>query len=489
MVRYAVANTPYCLFSPITPKSCIIYSIYKKSLNMPSTITLTITTGKLTGKQYLFDTRTTCLIGRNDDCYLSIPCDIDRRISRYHCLLDINPPDIKIKDLGSLNGTYINNQKIGGRQSGQSPEEARNLNFPEYDLQNGDQITIGDIVFSVSIKTIQPQPINNQNHGSQTPRLIQQPPHNKNNLFEIIQKLIKSAIGRGNELKVLSNYQIIQSIGKGGFGEVYLAQHSQTGKKVALKVMLPEIAQDENNIKMFMREISNLKSLNHPHVVKLLDDDYAENIFFLVMEYYEAGNVDDLMQKLGGKLPLDMALQIILQVLDGLIYTHNAEIPYVKLADGGYQKGKGLVHRDIKPQNIFLCNINGKLTAKIGDYGLAKSFDLAGLTGQTLTKTIGGTPGFIPRQQLLKYRTPDPSMDVWAAAASLYNMLTGDFPRNFTKDPFIDIMENDPVAILQRDSHIPQSLARVIDLALIEKPQIYFQSAVDFKKELMKVIP
>jgi pSer/pThr/pTyr-binding forkhead associated (FHA) protein len=82
---------------------------------MQSTITLTITTGKLSGKQYIFDSRTTCLIGRNDDCYLSIPDQFDQRVSRYHCLLDINPPEIRIRDLGSLNGTYINNTKIGGR--------------------------------------------------------------------------------------------------------------------------------------------------------------------------------------------------------------------------------------------------------------------------------------------------------------------------------------------------------------------------------------
>ncbi|WP_353932760.1 protein kinase [Okeanomitos corallinicola TIOX110] len=459
---------------------------------MQSTITLTITTGKLSGKQYIFDSRTTCLIGRNDDCYLSIPCEIDRKVSRYHCLLDINPPEIKIKDLGSLNGTYLNNQKIGSREPHHTAEEAKKLNFPEYDLQNQDKITIGDIVFQVNIQIPQPQPANQppniKTPDIKTPGFIQPPqPKTKTKLFDVIQNLIKLAIGGNKELKVLRNYQIIQSIRKGGFGEVYLAQNSQTGAKVALKVMLPEVAQDENNVKMFLREIDNLKALNHFHVVKLLDADYAENMFFLVMEYYEAGNVDDLMKQLGGKLPVDMALGIILQVLDGLIYTHNVEIPYVKLADGGYKSGKGLVHRDLKPHNIFLCNINGKLTAKIGDYGLAKSFDLAGLTGQTLTKTIGGTPGFIPRQQVLKYRKSQPAVDVWASAACLYNMLTGYVPRNFTGDTFMDILENDPVPILERNANIPQKLAEVIDLALIEKPQIYFQNATQLKQVLKNI--
>ncbi|MEI6442065.1 MAG: protein kinase [Nostocales cyanobacterium ELA583] len=160
----------------------------------------------------------------------------------------------------------------------------------------------------------------------------------------------------------------------------------------------------------------------------------------------------------------------------------------IKLAiDGSFGKGKGLVHRDLKPSNIFLSNINGKLTAKIGDYGLAKSFDLAGLSGQTFTKMIGGTPGFIPRQQVLKFKDSQPDVDIWASAACLYNMLTGYFLRNFTKDPFMDVLENDPVPILQRNGNIPKKLAQVIDLALIEKPQIYFDSAGKFKEALIKI--
>ena len=452
---------------------------------MQSTITLTITTGKLSGKQYIFDSRTTCLIGRNDDCHLSIPDEFDQRVSRYHCLLDINPPEIRIRDLGSLNGTYINNTKIGGRQSHQNAEEAAKLNFPEYDLQHSDHITVGDTVLKIAIEIKQPV---NQPPDIKTPKIIKPPePKAKTRLFDVIQKLIKLAIGGEKNLKALLNYQIIKSIGKGGFGEVYLAQHSQTGKFVALKVMLPQIAGDDKCVQMFLREIENMKALKHPHVVELLDYGYAENLFFLVMEYYEGGNVLDLMQQLGGKLPVDMALGIIMQVLDGLIYTHNAEIPYVKLANGSFGKGKGLVHRDLKPSNIFLSNIDGKLVAKIGDYGLAKSFDLAGLSGQTFTKMIGGTPGFIPRQQVLKFKDSQPDVDVWAIAACLYNMLTGYFPRDFTKDPFIDVLENDPVPILQRNGNIPKKLAEVIDLALIEKPQIYFDSAGKFKEALIKI--
>lgn len=108
---------------------------------MPTKITLTVTQGKLPGRQYIFDSRTTCIIGRSADCNPQLPDDEDHRtISRYHCLLDINPPDIRIRDFGSKNGTYVNGKKIGQRESHQTPQEGAKLKFPEYDLLSGDEV-------------------------------------------------------------------------------------------------------------------------------------------------------------------------------------------------------------------------------------------------------------------------------------------------------------------------------------------------------------
>ena len=118
---------------------------------MSSKITLTITQGKLSGQQYVFASRSTCIVGRNDDCNLQIADKVDMTISRYHCLLDINPPDIRVRDLGSLNGTFVNGKKIGQRQKEQPAKEALKLNFPEYNLQDGDEIKLGDIFFKIGV--------------------------------------------------------------------------------------------------------------------------------------------------------------------------------------------------------------------------------------------------------------------------------------------------------------------------------------------------
>ncbi|MEA5623171.1 protein kinase domain-containing protein [Nostoc sp. UHCC 0251] len=464
---------------------------------MPPKVTLTITQGKLPGRQYTFDSRTTCIIGRSEDCNPQLPDDEDHRtISRYHCLLDINPPAIRIRDFGSKNGTYVNDKKIGQREAHQTPEEGAKVKFSEYDLQDNDEIKLSNTVFVVSIETdlnsqdtFNFSPANpNINYQNQYPiaQAVQAP--NSPNLLEYIKRLLGLAAGGDKKLLAIRDFNIIKLLGKGGFGEVYLAQHNQTGNFVALKVMLPAVATYDWAIQMFMRETENTKVLRHPNVVKLLDYGYSQNIFFFTIEYCEAGTVADLMEKQGGRLSIDIAVPIILQVLNGLEYAHNAEIPNVKLRKGGFAKGVGLVHRDLKPSNIFLGYVNGKITAKIGDYGLAKAFDLAGLSGQTLTGNKAGTPVLMCRQQLLDYKYAKPEVDVWAAAACLYYMLTGTFPRNFTTgDPFLAVLQNDAVPIRQRDANIPKQLAEVIDLALIEKPEIYFQSAAELKHALLKL--
>ena len=447
---------------------------------MPSKITLTITQGKLSKRQYVFESRSTCIVGRNDDCNLQIADKVDMTISRYHCLLDINPPDIRVRDLGSLNGTFVNGKKIGQRQRQQPAKEAIKLNFPEYNLQDGDEIKLGDILFKIGVQL--------EAQLNKTPDLAVPEKNDQQNFSIVAKKLLNLAQSGNVSLQGISGYNLTKSLGKGDFGEVFVAKHIQTKKFIALKIMLPAVATQRQGIEMFMRETENIKLLQHPNIVQLLDYGFVENTFFFTMEYFSGGNVWDLMQRSGWRLPINIAVDVTLQVLDGLIYAHEVEIPHIKSVDGIITKNKGLVHQDLKPNNIFISKINDKIVVKIGDYGLSKAFDLAGLSGQTLTGTKMGTPAFMPRQQVLNFKDELPEIDIWATAACLYNMLTGYFPRDFTGDPWLSVLQNNPVPILQRHHGIPQNLAKVIDLALQEKPQIYFQTAAEFKQALLDCI-
>jgi eukaryotic-like serine/threonine-protein kinase len=444
---------------------------------MTAKVILTIAQGINPGQEYICDVRDTYIMGRHVECKLALPDDENHRtISRYHCLLDINPPDIRIRDFGSMNGTYVNGKTIGQRLENQTPTEGQQIKFPEYDLKTGDTIQLGGTLFTISTVAATTAPFIT-------------PPQPGFNPLAVLQKLMGQAASRA-ELHAIRDYHLIRELGRGGCGAVYLAQHT-SGQLVALKVMLPKAAANEYAVQMFIREVENTKALHHPHVVKLLDHGQADNIFFFTMEYCSDDSVAALMQKQGGKLSIDLAIPLILQVLDGLAYTHQATIPYVKLENGSVGSGQGLVHRDLKPANIFLQSVNDRLIAKIGDYGLAKSFELAGLSGQTMTGQQGamGTWAFMARQQLLNCKYSKPEVDIWAAAACLYNMLTGDFPRNLGgKDPFVAVLNNPVIPIRQRNPHIPAKLAAAIDLALQEQPQIHFQNATDFKTALLEAM-
>jgi WD40 repeat protein/pSer/pThr/pTyr-binding forkhead associated (FHA) protein len=459
-----------------------------QSNQMPAKVTLTVTEGSLKGREFVFDSRTTCIIGRAKDCNPQLPDDAEHNtISRYHCLLDINPPDIRIRDFGSKNGTYVNDQKIGQRQPDQSPEEGAQLNFPEYDLKAGDTIKLGNTVFQVSIQV--------DNQATQTPNLVNTPVYATKiapeppKFSEVIKGLLQQADAGESKLLAIRGYTTLRELGQGGCGAVYLARHDQTSELVALKVMLSKVAAKPSAIDMFLREIENNKALQHPNVVQLRAYGYDNGTFFFTLDYCNGGSVADLMRQRGGKLSIDEAVPIILQTLDGLNYAHNTEIPCVKCANGTIAKGRGLVHRDLKPHNILLANVNGSRVAKIADYGLAKAFDLAGLSGQTMTGHAAGTPRFMPRQQVINFKHAKPEVDVWAVAASLYNMLTGAYPRDFgNQDPFLAVLQTNPVLIRQRDALIPKRLAELIDLALVDNPEIHFKNAAAFKRALESVV-
>jgi pSer/pThr/pTyr-binding forkhead associated (FHA) protein len=115
-------------------------------------VKLTITQGLSEGKEFAFHESTIGMIGRAEDCLLRLPNTLPHlNVSRHHCLLDIDPPEVWVRDLGSRNGTYVNGRMIGQRERGRPPEETAALDLPEYLLGEGDEVRVGDTVFRVSI--------------------------------------------------------------------------------------------------------------------------------------------------------------------------------------------------------------------------------------------------------------------------------------------------------------------------------------------------
>ncbi len=427
---------------------------------MPAKVTLTVTEGKLKGKEFPFDSRSTCFVGRHPDCTIKIPNDPDHSmISRYHCFLDINPPDVRVRDLGSLHGTYVNGECIGKREIDQTAEEGRQLRLLERDLKDGDLIKLSNTTFQVIIGSTLEVP---------STWII---PENTDHIPSQLD------IDFDTNLGIIEGYIKIKLLGRGGCGEVYLArQDDSIGNRrlVALKTLMPRVAVIPEMKDRFFQEVEMTKLLDHPNLVKFDDSGESDGIFYFTMEFCDRGSVVHLMEKRGGKLGIEEAVDIILQVLDGLHYAHTEH---------------NLVHRDIKPGNIFLTVDRGKTIAKLGDYGLTKAFDLAGLSGQTLTGSAMGTPSFMSRQQVLNFKYVEPDVDVYAVAATLYFMLTGTYPRQLegVVDPMLEILTKSAIPIREKDDSIPQPLAELIDLALVDNPDLHFKSAIAFKQALISL--
>lgn len=466
---------------------------------MPGIVTLRIIEGAMQGTEYVFTKHDTFLFGRKSDCHACLPND--DYVSRHHFILEANPPDARIRDLGSLNGTCVNGIRYGGRDRHETPREGAQHHYPEVDLKDGDEITVGDTVFRVIAETLvlctrcgNTFAAGNSNEHALTIDIDACPTCQKSldDATKPAPRMPKKArceqCGKdvGDEIghaqpgdyicadcrqKIIQNpaelpipdYEIKTKLGEGGMGAVFLAQHRRSGEQVALKVMLSRVAVDENSRKKFEREIESMRGLNHENVVMLYSHNSVGGTFYFLQEFCEGGCVKSLMNRRGGQLSLDEAGPIMLGALQGLSHIHANDI----------------VHRDLKPANILLRGQEGKWVAKVGDLGLAKNFEQAGFSGMTATGHTGGTPCFMPREQVTNYKYVRPVTDVWAMGATFYNMLTGQYPHNFPvdKDPIAVILMGRIVPINERLPRIPKRVAEFIDCSLAAEPQDRFQDA------------
>jgi serine/threonine protein kinase len=180
------------------------------------------------------------------------------------------------------------------------------------------------------------------------------------------------------------------------------------------------------------------------------------------------------MEHRGGRLSPKEAGPIMLQALEGLAFAH----------------GKSFVHRDLKPPNILLAGIEKPRVAKIADLGMAKNFEQAGFSGMTATGSFGGTFPFMAREQVTNFKYFKPVSDVWSIGATFYNMLTGQFPRDFRRgqDPMEIILHGDIIPIRKRESDIPKRIAEVIDRSIANNTRDRYQNAGEMRKALEQVL-
>jgi CheY-like chemotaxis protein len=254
---------------------------------------------------------------------------------------------------------------------------------------------------------------------------------------------------------IAGRYEIVEELGRGGMGRVYRARDREILEDVALKILNPEIADDEKAMERFRNELKTARRISHRNVCRLYDLSRAGGTYFLSMEYLPGQDLKRLIKE-KGHLPASMAAMIGGQVADGLAEAHRA----------------GIVHRDLKPQNIIIDR-DGRAT--ILDFGIAR---LAQATGLTRSATLVGTPHYMSPEQADGLHT-DFRTDIYALGIILFEMLTGRLPfdadtasaviRKHRTEPAPDPRDFDP--------HIPDALGRIVLRCLQKAPQDRFQSA------------
>lgn len=413
---------------------------------MSASVHLQVSSSDGTSKSFALTEHDTFLLGRMADCHLCVPGD--SQVSRHHFILEACPPMASLRDLGSLNGTHVNGKKCGGREKGETPEQGALRQYPSIDLKNGDRITVGQSTIEVRVETAPdavavPAALPEGDLSGLSPEAMRQL------IFGSPEKAIFT----------LADYSVQRELGRGGCGAVYLATPKSGGDPVAVKLMLSRAQADARSIDHFKREMKVIAGLKHPNIVRFLDSGSDQGTFFFVMEYCDGGSLADVAKARGGTIPADVLMPWALQALEGLAAAHK----------------ENFVHRDIKPHNILLH----RNRAKISDFGLAKNFQKAGLSGMSMTGNYAGTPVFMPPEQITNFKYVKPVSDVWSFAASLYQLLTGKFPYRFDpkRDPIDIILNENPVPISDRMPGLEKNLAAVIDKALVRNPKDRFPDA------------
>ncbi len=429
---------------------------------------LEVIAGPHLGQRLEYDCHDTLLVGRGSAAQLRLAND--PHFSRNHFLLEINPPNVLMRDLGSRNGTFVNGEKV------------RQCRLKPGDVVSGGQtrirFTLLDVLDEIATADWPKQPAD-----ASAPRLTRLLPG-----VERTAPHVNWAAGSADpqaptpEAKALRTtaplvnipgYEIVRKLGQGGMGMVYLARHLGTRAPVALKIMVPESTANDRALNLFFREARVLSQLHHPHIVAFRDMGLHLGQVFLAMEHVETIDWKSLLAKQSLASRSGMVCAALCQVLEGLHYAHQ----------------QGFVHRDLKPSNVLVArgDTNRPLLAKLADFGLAKNFENAGLSGMTHEGQALGTIPFMAPEQVASARDARPAVDIYAAGATLYYLLSGAHPYNFPggAEPLLIILEEPPIPLRRRCPDISADLAGAIDHALAKKSRNRFATAEDLRQALL----
>ena len=258
-------------------------------------------------------------------------------------------------------------------------------------------------------------------------------------------------------------YAVEGKLGAGGFAVVYLIRDVHLKRKLAVKVLSPDVISSHSVLERFKREAETIAQLSHPHIVPLHFIGQKDDLVYLVMQAIDGGSLADRMQR-EGQLAIDDAARIVSEVASALAHAHK----------------RGVIHRDIKPQNVLLDAESGR--ALVTDFGIARTAEGGSLTA---TGMVVGTPAYLSPEQV----TGEPSdhrADIYALGVMAYEMLAGQAP--FTgATPTAVLMKRlagPPADLRDLRPEVPQALAELVDSCLAADPNERIQNAADIARAL-----
>lgn len=269
---------------------------------------------------------------------------------------------------------------------------------------------------------------------------------------------------RKKSVTKVGDFELKKRLGKGGMGEVFLANQISLDRLVALKTLSKELSKKEDFVGRFHREARSMAKLDHTNVVKVYAVDSFKGLHFAAIEYVDGRSVQDWLDKLG-KFSVADAVHITMVSAEGLKHAHD----------------QNMVHRDIKPDNILLTS---KGVVKVADFGLAKVLDED--VSMTQSGTGLGTPLYMAPEQARSAKTVDQRSDVYALGATLYHMLTGSLP--FTGQTALELIMSKETgkyeAARKLCPEVPEKLDFIIDKMMAKDPKHRYADCAEIVRDL-----
>ncbi len=494
-------------------------------------ITLRVIAGPDEGREFSFEEHDNFIVGRAKKAQFRLPKD-DPYFSRNHFLIEVNPPLCRLLDMGSRNGTFVNSQKV-----------------TSIELNDGDEIRGGRTVLQVALvgaiqaadvasrpesaidtlaqRLIEPQhqekksnsradnanwraggvsppvqssPLETPPTGGLTPPARQdvdlsarqqvgtvdtndlpptlvlpllEPVSVDASMVSLLPADYREQIRKREQ--PIAEYQIVDELGRGGMGVVYRAIRVADRSVVAIKTVLPAVRGERQDYAKFLREADILRQLDHPRIVRFREVGESQGLVYFAMDFVPGTDGGKLVRKNAEPLPIPRAVRIVCQLLEALESAHAI----------------GFVHRDIKPSNLLIRADGPADYVLLSDFGLARTYQASKLSGLTITGAIGGTTPFMPPEQITAFRDSKPAVDQYAAAATLYYLLTKqyvyDFPKELSKR-LLMILQDDPISVTQRRSDLPHPLVEAIQRGLAREPDDRFRDVAAFRLAILPFV-